>query len=107
MSRILGELFRKATNIKSKVEAIKAELTQKEVEAVAGDGAVRVVVSCDKKIVSIDISADAIGNPPDIVKLKTLVLKAANDALSKAGEIQKETVKKALGKLGISLPDIF
>lgn len=104
MSRLLGDLLQKAQNIKSKVAEFRDELKNKKVESISEDGYIKVVASCDKQIESISIDPASIS---DSEKLQESVLKTVNDALEKAGEVQKEVGERAMKEAGISLPGIF
>jgi len=104
MSRLLGDLLRNAQNIKPKVQEKIDELSERRVEGVSG--AVRVVASCDKQIVSIEI--DGAGeNPPADGKIKEDIVKASNSALKKANIVLKEETNKLLGEIGLFFPGLF
>ncbi|MDH5542592.1 MAG: YbaB/EbfC family nucleoid-associated protein [Nitrospinota bacterium] len=104
MSRLLGDLLQKAQNIKSKVTEFRDELKERKVDAVSEDGLIKVVATCDKEIVSISIDPGCL---TDGGKLQEALLKTVNDALDKAGEVQKEVGQRAMKEAGISLPGLF
>ncbi len=107
MSRLLGGLLQKAQGLKEKAKKVKAELKAMTVESSAGNGAVKVVANGDKQIISIKLNKELLENPEDIESLKDLIFTASNDALSKAGVIQKDAAKKVLGEMGLNIPGIF
>jgi len=104
MSRLLGDLLRNAQNIKPKVQEIINELSQRRVEGVSG--AVRVVASCDKQIVSIEVDGED-KNPPAYGMIKEDIVKASNIALEKANSVLKEETNKLLGDMGLFFPGLF
>jgi DNA-binding YbaB/EbfC family protein len=104
MSRLLGGLMQKAQEIKSKVQEVREDLKNQQVTAESDEGAVKVVSNCDKGLVSISIDESLL---TDRTALEKVLLKTANEALSKAGEIQKEAAQKAMKEAGLFLPGLF
>lgn len=105
MSRSLGEMFQKVQQMKSLVDEKRQELAGRNVTAESGG--IKAVVSCDKRIVSIDIGESALKEPVDKEKLQKELLASINGALEKAEKIQKEEANKALGSIGLNLPGLF
>lgn len=104
MSRLLGGLMQKAQEMKSKVQEVREELKNQQVTAESEGGAVKVVSNCDKGLVSISIDETVMA---DRSALEEVLLKTANEALSKAGEVQKEAAQKAMKEAGLFLPGLF
>ncbi len=104
MSRLLGNLLRNAQNIKPKVQEKINELSRRHVEGVSGT--VRVVASCDKQIVSIELGGES-ENPQADGKIKEDIMKASNIALEKANKVVKEEANKLLGDMGLFFPGLF
>ena len=104
MSRLLGNLLRSAQNIKPKVQEKINELSRRRVEGVCG--AVRVVASCDKQIVSIEVDGES-NNPAADGKIKDDIMKASNIALAKANKVVKEEANKLLSDMGLFFPGLF
>jgi len=107
MSRMLGKLFQKAQGLKTKMDAVKGELKDKEVDGISADSFVKVRVSCDSRITSIDVDEDAFDLPKDKDKLVASIAEASNDALGRAYKVQKEAANKAMADIGLNLPGIF
>ncbi len=103
--RRLAEMLQKAQKVKAGMEEARTRMKSRTVEAEAGGGAVRVVASCDKQIVSISIDNERVAAAGR--KVEELVAEAANEALKKAEVILKEELNKAMGEAGLSLPGLF
>jgi len=104
MSRLLGDLLRNAQNIKPKIQEKINGLSERRVEGVSGT--VRVVASCDKQIVSIEVDGED-KNPPAYARIKEDIVKASNIALEKANSVLKEETNKLLGDMGLFFPGLF
>ena len=76
---------------KMQEEALKAqqEVDESEVEGTAGGGMVKVVVTGNKKPVSITVDKSVV-DADDVEMLEDLVLAAFNDATDKADELRNE-----------------
>ena len=83
-----------------KMEAIQAEVEQKEIETTAGGGAVTVVVSGKKEIKDIQIKPEVV-DPDDVEMLQDLIMVAANEALRQMEEISQGEMSKLTAGLGI------
>ena len=62
------------------MEAIQAELEQKEISATAGGGAVSVTVNGKKELTAVEIKPEVV-DPDDVEMLQDLIMAAANEAL--------------------------
>lgn len=97
--------MQKAQKVKANMDEMRGRLASRRIEATAGDGAVKVTVSGDKQIVSIEVDggrAALAGRP-----LEALILEASNDALKKAEALLKEELNAALASAGLGLPGLF
>lgn len=100
MADFLG-LMKQATELKSKMEAMQAELDQIEVEGTAGGGMVAVTLSAkgDLKGVKVD---DSLLKPSEKEILEDLMVAAHADARRKAEVVLQEKMKEVTG--GLPLP---
>src|SRR5437879_1312080 len=100
MADFMG-LMKQAAELKSKMEAMQAELERLEVEGAAGGGLVTVKLSGkgDMKGVKIDAS---LMKPQETEILEDLVVAAHNDARRKAEALVQERMKTVAG--GLPLP---
>ena len=100
----IGKLMKQAARMQQQMEQLQAELAARTVEATSGGGAVKVVAKCDGSIASIKIDPQAV-NPADVQLLEDMILTAANQALSQAGEISKAEMGKVTQ--GLKLPGMM
>ena len=100
MADFLG-LMKQAAELKSKMEAMQAELDQIEVEGTSGGGLVSVKLSAkgDMKGVRID---DSLLKPQEKEILEDLLVAAHADARRKAEALLQEKMKSVAG--GLPLP---
>lgn len=100
----MNSVIRQAQKMQEEMEKVQEELEQKTVEASVGGGAVSVVVSGKKELVSIEIEPDAV-DPEDVETLQDLVLTAVNEGIKKADEMMTEGMSEITG--GINIPGLF
>ncbi|WP_428386374.1 YbaB/EbfC family nucleoid-associated protein [Mucisphaera sp.] len=106
MMQQLGKLMANKDELKAKAEALKEELGRRTVEAEAGGGVVRVVVSGHLKVVEIrfDPAVLAASGEADQRMLEDLTAEAVNAGMAKAQAMIREAVKEAMG--GLDLPGL-
>ena len=81
----LGGLMQQAQKMQENMKKAQAELAVTEVNGEAGNGLVKVVMTCNHEIKSISISPDLIAEAADDAEmLEDLVLAALNEAHDKA-----------------------
>ena len=97
-------LMKQAQKMQKDMEKLQAEAETKIVEASAGGGAVKVVVTGAKQIQSITIEPSAV-DPDDIEMLQDLILAATNEALRAADEMMNGAMGKLTG--GMNLGGLF
>lgn len=93
----LGDLLAKA----QEALAAQAAAAQREVEGVAGGGAVRIRASGTGEVLAVSIAREAV-DPDDVAMLEDLVLAALHDVNAQLREIQRD----AMGSLS-GLDDLF
>jgi nucleoid-associated protein EbfC len=100
MTDFLG-LMKQAAELKSKMEAMQAELDDIEVEGVSGGGLVFVKLSAkgDMKAIKIDAS---LMNPQESEVMQDLIVAAHADARRKVEAVMQEKMKSVTG--GLPLP---
>ena len=92
----INKLMKEAKKMQADMEKSQEELTSRTFEATAGGGAIKVVVTGDKSIKSIEISKDVV-DPDDVEMLQDLILTCINDALKQVDNAQAD----ALGQYNI------
>lgn len=100
----MNSVIKQAQKMQEEMERVQEELEDKTVEATSGGGAVSVVVSGKKEVISLKISPDAV-DPDDVETLEDLVMVAVNDAIKKADEMMAEGMSAVTG--GLNIPGLF
>jgi len=95
----MNNLMKQAQKMQKDMEKLQSELQEKEVEATAGGGAIKVVATGKKEIKEITISRDVV-DPDDVEMLQDLVLAAVNEAIRKADEMVNGEMSKITGGMG-------
>ena len=95
----MGNLMKQAQKMQKDMEKMQEELQEKEVEATAGGGAIKVVATGKKLIKEITINRDVV-DPDDVEMLQDLVLAAVNEALRMADEMVNGEMSKITGGMG-------
>ena len=84
--------------MKDKQKAIRDQLAQMEVEAEAGDGAVKVTANAKREILNISIDKDKL-DWDDVEQVEDLVMVAINRVLVIAAEKEMEETQKIVQTL--------
>jgi len=100
----ISNVVKQAQKMQEEMEKVQTELEDKTVEATSGGGAVKVVVSGKKEIVSLEISPEAV-DPDDVETLQDLVIAAVNDAIKQADDMMAEGMSAITG--GLNIPGLF
>ena len=91
----LGALLQQAQKMQEEMLAAQEKLKDERVEASAGGGMVKVVMTGDLELKSLAIDPDAV-DPEDVEMLQDMVMAAINEALRQAMELQaKATAARA------------
>lgn len=100
----MNSVIKQAQKMQEEMEKVQSELEEKTVEAAAGGGAVKAVVSGKKQLVSLTIDPEAV-DPEDVETLQDMVMLAVNEAVSKADEMMAEGMSAVTG--GLNIPGLF
>lgn len=100
----MNSMLKQAQKMQEEMAKVQEELEEKNVEATSGGGAVKVVASGKKELVSIEISPDAV-DPDDVETLQDLILVAVNEAMKKADDLMAEGMGAITG--GLNIPGLF
>jgi nucleoid-associated protein EbfC len=100
----IGKMMRQAQRMQQQMEAVQASLAAKTIEAQAGGGAVKVVVSGDGNLKSVKIHPDAV-NKDDVGFLEDLVLTAVNQGIAQARDLSNKEMGAVTA--GLQLPGMF
>lgn len=100
----MNNMMKQVQKMQQDMEKLQAELDDREVEASAGGGAVKVVATGKKNIVSIGISPEVVDDD-DLEMLEDLIVAAVNEALVKADEMVSSEMAKITG--GMNIPGLM
>ncbi len=97
----MNNMIKQAQKMQEDMAILQAELEQKNYEITVGGGAVKVVISGKKEVMSLDIKPEVV-DPEDIEMLQDLIISAINEGIR---QVEKESEEK-MGKLtgGMNLP---
>jgi nucleoid-associated protein EbfC len=97
-------LMKQANQMQLRMKKMQEELAAKEFEGASGGGAVKVIVTGDSKLKSVEIQQDVFA-AGDKDMLQDLVVTAVNTALTTAKTTSDQEMAKITG--GFSLPGMF
>jgi nucleoid-associated protein EbfC len=104
----MNKMLQQVQKMQQDMMAAQEQLKNETVEASAGGGMVKVVVSGDLDVKSITIAADAI-DPDDPELLQDMVLAAVNEGLRSAQELAASKMSGLTGGMdlgGLGLPGL-
>lgn len=96
----MQKMMKQVQKMQADMARVQEEIGQKTVEATAGGGAVRVVVSGHQQVMEINIDPAAV-DPQDVEMLQDLILTAVNEGLRLAQEMASNEMAKVTGGLNI------
>ncbi len=100
MAKGMGNLMKQAQQMQAKMAKIQEDVGKRTVEATAGGGMVKVVVTGKQEVLSIDIEPEVV-DPDDIEMLQDLILAAVNQALRESQAMMTDEMSKLTGGLKI------
>ncbi len=98
--KLLKKAQQEALKLQERLKKAQEQLAQEELEATAGGGAVRVVITGDLTVKSIKIDPEVV-DPNDVEGLEDLILAAVNQAIAKAQALAAERLGAVTGNLKI------
>ncbi len=100
----MNNLMKQAQQMQSKLAMLQNELSDREVEASAGGGMVKVKVNGKQQLLSISINRECV-DPNDVSTLEDLVFTAVNQAMKQSQEMVQQAMSKVTG--GMNIPGLF
>ncbi len=97
----MAGMMKKVQKMQADMVKLQEELKQRTLEATAGGGAIKVVISGEKEIRSLKINPEAI-DPDDIEMLEDMLIAVFNEAVKKVDEMTSSEMGKLTG--GMNLP---
>lgn len=104
MARGGMNIVKQAQLMQQKMLRKQAELEEMTIEAAAGGGVVKVVVTGKQKIQSLEIDKSVV-DPEDVEMLQDLVLAAVNEGIQKSHDMVQAEMAKVTG--GLNVPGLF
>jgi nucleoid-associated protein EbfC len=102
----IGNIAKMAQQMQAQMARAQDELKETTLEATAGGGAVRVVITGAQELRSVEIDPGAV-DPGEVEMLQDLVLAAVNEAIARSKAMAEEKMATIAGGLGLpGLPGI-
>ena len=96
-------MMKKVQKLQADMAKMQEELKLRTIETTVGGGAVTVVVSGKKEVVSVKIDPSAV-DPEDVEMLEDLITAAVQEVLNKVNEASSSVMSKVTG--GINIPGL-
>ena len=96
----IGQIAKMAQQMQTQMAQAQDELKETTLEATAGGGAVRIVITGAQEVRSVEIDPGAV-DPDEVEMLQDLVLSAMNEAIGKSKELERERMGRIAGGMGI------
>ena len=100
----MNAMIRQAQKMQEDMEALQADLDEREYDISAGGGVVGVKINGKKEILSIDIKPEIV-DPDDIETLSDILVAAVNEAIKRVEDTNNAEMSKITGNVGI--PGLF
>jgi DNA-binding YbaB/EbfC family protein len=96
----IAQIARMAQQMQAQVAQAQDELRETTLEATAGGGAVRVVITGAQEVRQVEIDPGAV-DPAEVEMLQDLVMAAVNDAIARSKELERERMAAVAGGVGL------
>ena len=97
-------MLKQAQKMQEDMEALQADLDEREYDISAGGGVVNVKINGRKEILSIDIEPEIV-DPDDVETLSDILVAAVNEVIKRVEETNSAEMQKVTGALG--MPGLF
>ncbi len=92
------KMLKQVQEMQAKMAKVQADLESEQIEASAGGGAVKAVVTGAQKVVSVTIDPEVASDPE---MLQDLVVAALNEALDKSRDVAAQRMQAVTAGLGL------
>jgi len=96
----ISSIAKMAQQMQTQMVQAQQELAETTLEATAGGGAVRVVITGAQEVRSVEIDPSAV-DPDEVEMLQDLVVTAINEAIGRSKELERERMGSIAGGMGI------
>jgi DNA-binding YbaB/EbfC family protein len=100
----MNNLMKQAQQMQAKLAMLQNELADREVEASAGGGMVKVKVNGKQQLLSISINKECV-DPNDVATLEELIFTAVNQGMKQSQDMVQQAMSKVTG--GMNIPGLF
>ena len=100
----MNAMLRQAQKMQKEMEALQADLDEREYDVSAGGGVVNVKINGKKEILSIGIEPEIV-DPDDIETLSDILVAAVNEAIKRVEDTNSAEMSKITG--GMGMPGMF
>ena len=100
----MNAMIKQAQKMQEDMEALQAELDEREYDISAGGGVVNLKINGKKEVLSIDIKPEIV-DPDDIETLSDILVAAVNEAIKRVDETNNAEMSKITGNM--SVPGLF
>lgn len=100
----VGKMMKQIQKVQSDMAKLQEELGERTVEASAGGGMVRVVMTGKMELKAIEIAREAI-DPDDPEMLQDMVIACVNEGIREARDMVSSEMSKITG--GLSIPGLM
>ncbi|MBQ5634006.1 MAG: YbaB/EbfC family nucleoid-associated protein [Clostridia bacterium] len=100
----MNAMLRQAQKMQEEMEALQADLDEREYDVSAGGGVVNVKINGKKEILSIGIEPEIV-DPDDIETLSDILVAAVNEAIKRVEDTNSAEMSKITGSMG--MPGMF
>ncbi len=96
----IGQITKMAQQLQTQMAAAQQELKETTLEASAGGGAVRIVITGAQEVRSVEIDPSAV-DPDEVEMLQDLVMTAINEAIGRSKDLERERMSGIASGMGL------
>ena len=96
----IGQIAKMAQQMQTQMAQAQQELAETTLEATAGGGAVRIVITGAQEVRHVEIDPSAV-DPDEVEMLQDLVMTAINEAIGRSKELERERMGSIAGGMGL------
>ena len=100
----MNAMIKQAQKMQEDMEALQADLDEREYDVSAGGGVVSLKINGKREILSIDIKPEIV-DPDDIETLSDILVAAVNEAIKRVDDTNNAEMAKITGNMG--MPGLF
>ena len=97
-------MIKQAQKMQEDMEALQADLDEREYDVSAGGGVVGVKINGKKEVLSIDIDPEVV-DPDDVETLQDILVAGVNEAIKRVEDTNSKEMEKITGSM--NMPGLF